>query len=163
MKLQIINERREPESVAPKIKVFDSEADLDAALPDLKDGAIVATKEDESTEITESRDKTYFYKTTATSAWLPTNCYFVADKPQGYVHVQMIKNNTHMINVIWDVAKASLNINDPIAGDSITAGLNDNVYVGKASLRIGVPMVDGDTKAYFITTKDCILEHIETR
>lgn len=48
MKLQVINENREPESVAPKIKVFDSEADLDAALPDLKDGAIVATKEDET-------------------------------------------------------------------------------------------------------------------
>lgn len=48
MKLQVINEERQPESVAPKIKVFDSEADLDAALPDLKDGAIVATKEDET-------------------------------------------------------------------------------------------------------------------
>lgn len=48
MKLSVINESRQPESVAPKIKVFDSEADLDAALPDLKDGAIVATKEDET-------------------------------------------------------------------------------------------------------------------
>lgn len=45
MKTAVINENREPESVAPKIKVFDSEADLNAALPDLKDGAIVATKE----------------------------------------------------------------------------------------------------------------------
>ena len=163
MKLQIINESRQPESVAPKIRVYETEADLNAALPDLKDGAIVATKEDESTEITESRDKTYFYKTVASASSYPTNCYFVADKPQGYVHVQMIKNNTHMINVIWDVKNASLNINDPVAGDSITAGLNDNVYAGKASLKIGVPMVDGDIKAYFITTKDCILEHIETR
>lgn len=47
MKLSVINKEREPESVAPKIKVFETEADLDAALPDLKDGAIVATKEDE--------------------------------------------------------------------------------------------------------------------
>lgn len=56
MKLQIINEERQPESVAPKIKVFDSEADLDAALPDLKDGAIVATKEDETVDGRKSKD-----------------------------------------------------------------------------------------------------------
>lgn len=51
MKLQVINEERKPESVAPKIKVFDTEVDLNAALPDLKDGAIVATKEDETSDI----------------------------------------------------------------------------------------------------------------
>lgn len=48
MKLSVINKEREPESVAPKIKVFESEKDLNEALPDLKDGAIVATKEGES-------------------------------------------------------------------------------------------------------------------
>lgn len=162
MKLSVITKEREPESVAPKIKIYETEADLDAALPDLKDGAIVATKEDVAFEVTESRDKVYFYKVAATSTWYPVNVYFVADKPQGYVHVVMIKNNSQMVNVIWDVARAALNYVGLADGEQCTAGLNDNVYVGKASLRIGTD-VKNSVKVFFVTTKDCILEHIETR
>lgn len=48
MKLSVINEEREPESVAPKIRVYETEADLDKDLGRLPDGAIVATKESEA-------------------------------------------------------------------------------------------------------------------
>lgn len=48
MKLQIINSERKPESVSPKIKIYDTEEDLKNDLDNLNEGAIVATKEDES-------------------------------------------------------------------------------------------------------------------
>lgn len=155
MKIAIINEERQPESVAPKMRVYETEADLNAALPDLKDGAIVATKEDETSEITESRDKTYVFRV----ADSPSDAYFCADKPQGYAHILFIADqNTQMINIIWNASNAGLNYIGAETGDAITAGLDDNVY-GGASCHVKV----NKRGIYFITTKDCILEHIEVR
>lgn len=156
MKLQVINEERQPESVAPKIKVFDSEADLDAALPDLKDGAIVATKEDVSAEITENRQRSYcVYNVSANQHY-----YFVADKPQGYAKITYLRaDGSKIITVMWDVKNATVRWVGRDGDDSITAGLNDNAYPGMASCH----MYMTGNGSYFIETVDCILEHIEMR
>lgn len=156
MKLSVINKEREPESVAPKIKIYETEADLDAALPDLKDGAIVATKEDVASEITESRQKNYcVYNVSANQHY-----YFVADKPQGYVKITyLLANGSKIITVMWDVKNAQVRWVGRDGDDSITAGLNDNAYPGQASCH----MYMTNAGSYFVETVDCILEHIETR
>ena len=157
-----------------KIRIFSSLAQLKQNLAAMREGEICATIEDDYSEdvfadietrldnlekdvdeLKEDRDKTYVFKV----ADSPSDAYFCADKPQGYAHILFIADqNTQMINIIWDVSNAGLNYIGPETGDAITAGLDDNVY-GGASCHVKV----NKRGTYFITTKDCILEHIETR
>lgn len=146
MKLQIINESRQPESVAPKIKVFDTEADLDAALPDLPNGAIVATKEDETTEY--NRDRTYGFWKNPIGKYI----YFIADKPTGLVHITFVSLN-QVINIVWNPAEDNKDWNGTKGGDSIITGLDDGVY-GKPYIKVNNTENVG---SWFATTHDCIL------
>lgn len=146
MKLQVINEEREPESVAPKIKVFDSEADLDAALPDLQNGAIVATKEVETVEY--NRDRNYGIWNTERNV----DYWLIADKPQGIVHVNFVSAN-QQIEVIWNVATAQTYHRGFTGGDACFRGMEDPVY-GKPYLMVRTTENIG---SYFIGTNDCIL------
>lgn len=111
----------------------------------------------------ESRDRTYFYRSTGTSEWTPYDCVFTADKPQGYVNIVMIKNNSQVVNVIWNVANATANYTGLGYADSVTTGLSDSKFPGKPYLNLRVAFAVGDTKTYFVTTNDCIIENIERR
>lgn len=155
MKLSVIKERK-PESVSPKIKIYDTNADLDNDLANLPSGAIVATKEDVASEITESRQNSYCVYNVSVNQ----HYYFVADKPQGYVKITyLLRNGSKIITVMWDVKNAVVRWVGRDGDDSITAGLNDNAYPGQASCHMYMEN-DG---SYFIETVDCILEHIEKR
>ena len=51
MKLSVIDSDRKPASVSPKIRVYDTEEELNNDLANLPSGAIVATKEDDVSKV----------------------------------------------------------------------------------------------------------------